>query len=116
MWTEHGKAKRNCWFSGIGIDGNPLQDLLRRPDFLHACRYALDGFLIHTGGIGVLMGIPFPVSDTDRLQKSAILIENGKVAYWFDDHLNTLDFRGIRIGVIPGEGWRESTIPHAPDF
>jgi hypothetical protein len=28
-----------------------------------------------------------------------------------------LDFRGIRIGVIPGEGWRESTIPHAaPDL
>jgi NAD+ synthase (glutamine-hydrolysing) len=47
-------------FPESALTGNPLQDLLRRPDFLHACRYALDGFLIHTGGIGVLMGIPFP--------------------------------------------------------
>jgi len=104
-------------FPESALTGNPLQDLLHRPDFVHACRDALDGFISHTDGIGVLMGIPFPVSDTDRLQKSAVLIENGKVAYWFDDHLNTLDFRGIRIGVIPGEGWRESTIPHAaPDL
>lgn len=91
-----------CVFPESALTGNPLHDLSRRPDFVHTCREALDRFLPHTAGTGVLLGIPFSISNTEIRGKSAVLMENGSMIKQLNNQLSIYDFHGVQIGVILG--------------
>lgn len=98
-------------FPDSALPGNPLRDLLNRPDFIQAWQQALEQFLSHTVGIGVLLGSAALASDTGELRKTAILMENGKVIDRAEPHQKYFDYQGMRIGITFDNGWDEGSIP-----
>lgn len=67
-------------FSELSLVGYPPRDLLLRTDFVKACQDALIDILPFTRGIGVLLGNITPVSGSDKLYNSAILLDDGRIA------------------------------------
>jgi len=105
-------------FSELSLVGYPPRDLLLRTDFVKACQDALIDILPFTRGIGVLLGNITPVSGSDKLYNSAILLDDGRIAGTVNKSLlpnydvfeedryfepsssvKCLTFRGMKLGV-----------------
>ena len=105
-------------FSELSLVGYPPRDLLLRTDFVKACQDALIDILPFTRGIGVLLGNITPVSGSDKLYNSAILLDDGRIAgtvnksllpnydvfeedRYFEpsSRVKCLTFRGMKLGV-----------------
>ena len=105
-------------FSELSLVGYPPRDLLLRTDFVKACQDALIDILPFTREIGVLLGSITPISGSDKLYNSAILLEDGRIAgtvnksllpnydvfeedRYFEpsSRVKCLTFRGMKLGV-----------------
>ncbi|MBE3100907.1 MAG: NAD+ synthase [Firmicutes bacterium] len=105
-------------FSELSLVGYPPRDLLLRTDFVKACQDALIDILPFTREIGVLLGSITPISGSDKLYNSAILLDDGRIAgtvnksllpnydvfeedRYFEpsSRVKCLTFRGMKLGV-----------------
>jgi NAD+ synthase len=103
----------------LSLSGYPPEDLVRRPDFLAACRQAL-GELIsasHSPGPALVVGLPW--READKVHNAIFLVAKGRVAARRFKHVlpnygvfdekrvfdsgsiaTPVDFRGMRLGLM----------------
>lgn len=105
-------------YSELFLAGYPLEDLVRKPSFVAACKRELEALAKETadGGPGLLVGLPW--AEGEKLYNAVALLDNGKVEglrfkvdlpnYGVFDEKRVFDagpnpgpisFRGVRLGV-----------------
>jgi NAD+ synthase (glutamine-hydrolysing) len=95
-------------FPECALLGNPLRDLIGRSDFIRAGQQALEQFLSHTVGMGVLLSTVSSF-DTGRPRKSAILIKNGEIVDRTEHSIKVLDYQGMKIGIVMDQAWNDDS-------
>jgi len=78
-WLQKARAQEAdlVLFPEMTLSGYPPEDLLLKPDFIAACRSALDDLLPATSGLTVALGLP--VANHYDLFNGAALIQDGRL-------------------------------------